>query len=47
MVPKGPLGREQLKKLHIYNGEDQPHTSQKPELIDISVINKKNKRDYK
>ena len=47
MVPKGPLGREQLKKLHIYNGEEHPHIAQKPELIDISVMNKKNKRDDK
>ena len=47
MVPKGPLGREQLKKLHIYNGEEHPHTAQKPEFVDISVMNKKNKRDDK
>ena len=47
MVPKGPLGREQLKKLYIYNGEEHPHTAQKPELVDISVMNKKNKRDDK
>jgi large subunit ribosomal protein L13 len=47
MVPKGPLGKEQLKKLYIYNGEEHPHTAQKPELVDISVMNKKNKRDDK
>ena len=47
MIPKGPLGREQLKKLHIYTGDIHPHEAQKPELVDISVMNSKNKRDSK
>lgn len=47
MIPKGPLGREQLKKLYIYNGDIHPHESQKPTLVDISVMNNKNKRDSK
>ena len=47
MIPKGPLGREQLKKLHIYAGDTHPHDAQKPKPVDISVMNSKNKRDNK
>ena len=47
MIPKGPLGREQLKKLHIYTGDTHPHEAQKPKSVDISVMNSKNKRDNK
>ena len=31
MLPKGPLGRQQLKKLKIYRGTDHPHAAQQPE----------------
>ena len=47
MIPKGPLGREQLKKLYIYTGETHPHEAQKPQLVDITAMNSKNKRDGK
>ena len=47
MIPKGPLGREQLKKLHIYTGDTHPHEAQKPKLIDVALMNNKNKRDSK
>ena len=30
MLPKGPLGYKELKKLHVYTGADHPHTAQKP-----------------
>jgi large subunit ribosomal protein L13 len=30
MLPKGPLGRRQLKKLKIYAGPTHPHAAQKP-----------------
>ena len=30
MLPKGPLGRQQLKKLKIYAGPTHPHQAQKP-----------------
>ena len=33
MLPKGPLGREMLKKLHVYAGPEHPHTAQKPEVL--------------
>ena len=45
MVPKGPLGKQQLKKLYVYSGDKHPHDAQKPEPIDLIAMNKKNKRD--
>ena len=36
MLPKGPLGREMLKKLHVYAAPEHPHAAQKPEVLEIS-----------
>jgi len=33
MLPKGPLGREMLKKLHVYAGPEHPHAAQNPEAL--------------
>ena len=33
MLPKGPLGRQMYKKLHVYTGAEHPHASQKPEVL--------------
>lgn len=33
MLPKGPLGREMFKKLHVYSGPEHPHAAQKPEVL--------------
>ena len=30
MLPKGPLGRQQLSKLKVYAGPDHPHSAQTP-----------------
>ena len=35
MLPKGPLGRQLLKKLFVYAGPDHKHAAQKPEVLDI------------
>ena len=35
MLPKGPLGREMLKKLHVYAGPEHEHAAQKPEVLEI------------
>ena len=32
MLPKGPLGRRQLKRLRVYGGSEHPHAAQQPEL---------------
>ncbi|MFC4351461.1 50S ribosomal protein L13 [Fodinicurvata halophila] len=44
MVPSGPLGREQLRKLRVYAGTEHPHEAQQPEVLDIAAMNSKNKR---
>ena len=35
MLPKGKLGRQMLKKLHVYAGPEHEHAAQKPEVLDI------------
>lgn len=35
MLPKGPLGRQMLKKLHVYAGPEHNHAAQRPETLDI------------
>jgi large subunit ribosomal protein L13 len=42
MLPKGVLGRDQLKKLYIYEGMEHPHEAQKPKLVNFKVLNRKN-----
>ena len=32
MLPKGPLGYKELKKLHVYAGAEHKNAAQKPEL---------------
>lgn len=44
MLPKGPLGRAQLKNLKVYAGTEHPHDGQKPEVLDVANMNSKNKR---
>ena len=44
MVPKGPLGRQQLGKLKVYAGPEHPHEAQSPQVLDVAAMNPKNKR---
>jgi large subunit ribosomal protein L13 len=44
MIPRGPLGRVQLGNLRVYAGAEHPHEAQQPEVVDIGVLNRKNKR---
>ncbi|NMB43997.1 MAG: 50S ribosomal protein L13 [Clostridiales bacterium] len=36
MLPKGPLGRQMLKKLFVYAGSDHKHEAQQPEELKIT-----------
>ena len=36
MLPKGPLGRQMLSKLHVYDGAEHPHAAQQPEVYEIA-----------
>ena len=33
MLPKGPLGRDMFRKLHVYAGAEHPHAAQQPEEL--------------
>jgi large subunit ribosomal protein L13 len=44
MVPRGPLGRQQMKNLRVYAGAEHKHEAQQPEPLDIAAMNPKNKR---
>lgn len=35
MLPKGSLGRQMFKKLHVYAGSEHPHQAQKPEVYEL------------
>ena len=43
MIPRGPLGRQQMRNLRIFKGTEHPHTAQNPEVLDIASMNRKNK----
>ncbi len=36
MLPKGPLGRQMITKLHVYAAPEHPHAAQKPEELVIA-----------
>ena len=44
MLPRGPLGRQQLKNLRVYAGTEHPHAAQQPETLDVSALSSKNAR---
>ncbi|TFD98432.1 50S ribosomal protein L13 [Jeotgalibacillus salarius] len=35
MLPKNSLGRQTIKKLHVYPGAEHPHQAQKPEAYEL------------
>lgn len=43
MIPRGPLGRQQMKALHLYAGTEHPHAGNQPETLDVASMNRKNK----
>ena len=43
MIPRGPLGRDQMRALHLYNGTEHPHGGQDPQVLDVASMNRKNK----
>ena len=45
MVPRGPLGRDVLRKLHVYKGGEHPHQAQSPAALDIGGLNRKNLKE--
>ena len=43
MIPRGPLGRVQMKALHLYAGTEHPHGGTQPQPLDVASLNRKNK----
>ena len=43
MIPRGPLGRQQMRNLRIFAGAEHPHAAQNPEVLDVAALNRKNK----
>ena len=44
MLTRNPMGRAQMRKLHVYAGSKHPHEAQNPEVLDVAAMNPKNKR---
>ena len=43
MIPRGPLGRQQMRNLRVFAGAEHAHESQNPEVLDLASRNRKNK----
>jgi len=43
MIPRGPLGRQQMRNLRVFKGAEHDHAAQNPEVIDVASLNRKNK----
>ena len=43
MIPRGPLGRQQMRALHLYAGAEHPHAGTQPVALDVASLNRKNK----
>ena len=43
MIPRGPLGRAQMRALHLYAGAEHPHAGTQPQSLDVAAMNRKNK----
>ncbi len=44
MMPRGPLGRRQMRNLKVFAGPEHTHEAQTPARLDIGAMNPKNKR---
>jgi large subunit ribosomal protein L13 len=42
MITRGPLGREQMRNLHVYADAEHPHAGQQPVAINVAALNRKN-----
>jgi large subunit ribosomal protein L13 len=42
MITRGPLGRKQMRNLHVYAGPEHPHGGNTPSSLDVGAMNRKN-----
>ncbi len=45
MISRGPLQRDIMVKLHIYQGPTHKHQGQNPQVLDIASMNRKNSKN--
>ncbi len=45
MITRGPLGRRQMRNLHVYAGPEHPHAGQQPKSVNVGALNRKNLAD--
>ena len=45
MLPGNRLSRKQMSNLRVYAGAEHGHEAQKPEVLDVKSMNKKNTRE--
>ena len=43
MIPRGPLGRQQMRNLRVFAGAEHPHGGTQPVALDVASMNRKNK----
>ena len=43
MIPRGPLGRQQMRNLRVFKGAEHDHGAQNPQILDVAGMNRKNK----
>jgi len=43
MIPRGPLGRQQMRNLRVFSGAEHEHAAQSPQILDVAAMNRKNK----
>ena len=44
MLRRGPLQRRLMTHLKVYSGPEHPHEAQKPDVLDVKKLNRKNAR---
>jgi len=44
MISRNKMGAKQMSNLHVYGGAEHKHEAQKPELLDVGSLNRKNIR---
>jgi len=44
MLKRGPLQRKLMRNLKVYKGSAHPHEAQKPQPLDVKMLNRKNVR---
>jgi len=44
MITRNSLGRKQMSNLYVYPEESHKHQAQQPLVLDVSTLNRKNKR---